>query len=128
MENIKKKLLIISCFLMSIIPNLSIAANSDVKVYLPISHWEKDIKIDNTQVSTTESNITWYIKIINSYLWFAIAWISMAVLIYAWIQMITAWWDKAKVSKWWKLALSCLIAIIISMLSYVLVNIIVKLF
>ncbi|MBO4516908.1 hypothetical protein J5751_05825 [bacterium] len=58
MENIKKKLLIISCFLMSIIPNLSIAANSDVKVYLPISHWEKDIKIDNTQVSTTESNIT----------------------------------------------------------------------
>ena len=128
MENIRKKLLIISCFLMGIIPNFSIAANSDVKLYLPISHWEKDIKIDKTQVFTTESDITWYIKVINSYLWFAIAWISMAVLIYAWIQMITAWWDKAKVSKWWKLALSCLIAIIISMLSYVLVNIIVKLF
>ena len=52
----------------------------------------------------------------------------MAVLIYAGIMMITASWDKSKFSKAWKLALCCIIAIAVAMLSYNLVILIVNLF
>lgn len=128
MKYIKKNILILFLFVTSIIPNISIAWNSDVSVFLPTSTLEEDINIENTQVHTNKDTIFWYIKIINSYLWFAIAWVAMAVLIYAWILLITAGSDKAKVSKWWKLALSCLIAILVAMLSYSLVNLIVNLF
>lgn len=116
-------------FLFSFVPNLSIANHDNVVLWLPRADWQPDINIDNNpQIASKESTIFGYIKIINYYLWFSIAWISMAVLIYAWILMITAWWDKAKVSKWGKLAVSCLIAIIVSMLSYALVNLIIWLF
>ena len=128
MKFIKKNILVLILFITSFVPNLSIAANSNVNVLLPTSTWEEDVNIENTQVHTDKSTIFWYIKNINWYLWFAIAWISMAVLIYAWILMITSGWDKSKVSKWWKLALSCLIAILVAMLSYSLVNLIVNLF
>jgi len=124
---IKKFIFWFSILLVNIIPTF-IFSYWDVKVSLPDWTWQDDINVDNTQVNTKESTIFEYIQIINYYLWFSIAWISMAVLVYAWIQMITAWWDKAKVSKWWKLALSCLIAILVSMLSYTLVNLIVNLF
>ena len=113
--------------LLLIIPFFSFSA-SNVNVYLPIWTREKDVNIDNTKVQTKESTIFEYIQIINYYLWFSIAWVAMAVLIYAWILMITAWWDKAKVSKWWKLALSCLIAIMVAMLSYLLVKLVISLF
>ena len=128
MKYIKKNIFILFLFVTSIVPNLSIAGNSDVNVLLPTSTWEPDVNIENTQVHTNKSTIFWYIKTINSYLRFAIAWISMAVLIYAWILLITSGGDKSKVSKWWKLALSCLIAILVAMLSYSLVNLIVNLF
>ena len=128
MKYFKKNIFILFLFITSIVPNLSIAGNSDVNILLPTSTWEEDVNIENTQVHTNKSTIFWYIKTINSYLWFAIAWISMAVLVYAWILLITSGGDKSKVSKWWKLALSCLIAILIAMLSYSLVNLIVNLF
>lgn len=97
---------------------------------LPNTAREEDINIDNTQLSNNTSNewtIMEYIQIINFYLWFAIAWIAMAILIYAWMLMITAWWDKSKVWKAWKMALYCLIWIVVAMLSYVLVNLIINL-
>jgi len=102
--------------------------SDDIIVNIPDWWWQENINVDNPQVQTNESTIFEYIQIINYYLWFSIAWIAMAVLIYAWLQMITAWWDKWKVWKAWKLALSCLIAIIIAMLSYLLVNLIIKIF
>lgn len=97
---------------------------------LPNTAREEDINIDNTQLSNNISNewtIMEYIQIINFYLWFAIAWIAMAILIYSWMLMITAWWDKSKVWKAWKMALYCLIGIVVAMLSYVLVNLIINL-
>ena len=97
---------------------------------LPNTAREEDINIDNTQLSNNISNewtIMEYIQIINFYLWFAIAWIAMAILIYAWMLMITAWWDKSKVWKAWKMALYCLIWIVVAMLSYLLVNLIINL-
>ena len=128
MKFINKKLLLSLILFVGIIPNFWLTQNSDIVVILPTSDFEEDLNIENTQVSSNESNILDYIKDINKFLRFSIAWISMAVLVYAWIQLITAWWDKAKVSKWGKLALSCLIAIIVAMLSYLLVNLIVNLF
>lgn len=97
---------------------------------LPNTAREEDINIDNTQLSNNISNewtIMEYIQIINFYLWFAIAWIAMAILIYSWMLMITAWWDKSKVWKAWKMALYCLIWIVVAMLSYLLVNLIINL-
>lgn len=129
MKNIKKNLLILFVLSLNIIPCLSVAStNNKVQVSLPYSVWEEDLNIDSSVVNTTQTTILWYVKVINKYLWFAITWVSMAVLIYAWIQLITAWWDKSKVSKWWKLALSCIIAMAVAMLSYTLVNLIVNLF
>ena len=128
MKFINKKLLLSLILFVGIVPNFWLTQNSDIVVILPTSDFEEDLNIENTQVSSNESNILDYIKDINKFLRFSIAWISMAVLVYAWIQLITAWWDKAKVSKWGKLALSCLIAIIVAMLSYLLVNLIVNLF
>lgn len=96
---------------------------------MPNATWQEDTNIDNTYIDNSISNewtIFQYLKIINSYLWFAIWWIAMAILMYAWILMITAWWDKAKVWKAWKMALYSLIWIFVAMLSYRIVNIIIN--
>ena len=126
MKNIVKKF-VWSLFVL-LFGVVSILEVSAVKVYLPDWNWQEDINIDNPQVNTNEKTLFEYIQLINSYLWFSIAWIAMAILVYAWIQLITAWWDKSKVSKAGKLAFSCLIAIVVAMLSYLLVNLIINLF
>lgn len=103
---------------------------SSARLILPNATQQEDVNINNPQIDNSISNETTifeYIKIINSYLWFAIWWIAMAILIYAWLLMITAWWDKAKVGKAWKMALYCLIWIVVALLSYLLVNLIVNL-
>lgn len=128
MKGFKKNIFMVILWLIGLVPILWVYAIDNVKLFLPMENWEDDLNIENTQVHTEESNILDYVKTINANLWFAIAWISMAVLIYAWIQLITAWWDKWKVSKWWKLALSCLVAIIVAMLSYLLVRLVLSLF
>jgi len=128
MKGFKKNIFMVILWLIGLVPVLWVYAIDNVKLFLPMENWEDDLNIENTQVHTEESNILDYVKTINANLWFAIAWISMAVLIYAWIQLITAWWDKWKVSKWWKLALSCLVAIIVAMLSYLLVRLVLSLF
>lgn len=100
------------------------------RLILPNATSQEDTNIWNTQLdngSSNESTIFEYIRIINSYLWFSIGWIAMAILLYAWILMITAWWDKSKVWKAWKLALYCLIWIVAAMLSYTIVNLIINL-
>ena len=128
MKHIKKYIIALLIILSSnIIP---INNTFSTTLVLPNTAREEDINIDNTQLSNNISNewtIMEYIQIINFYLWFAIAWIAMAILIYAWMLMITAWWDKSKVWKAWKMALYCLIWIVVAMLSYLLVNLIINL-
>jgi hypothetical protein len=70
-------------FLFSFVPNLSIANHDNVVLRLPKADWQTDINIENPQIESKESTIFGYIKRINYYLWFSIALISMAVLIYA---------------------------------------------
>ena len=128
-KKIKKIIFWLSVCVLTIMPFFQASAvTKPVTLFLPNTTWQEDVNIDNTQINTNESNIFRYIQIINGYLWFTIAWIAMAALIYAWIMMITAWWDKSKVGKAWKLALSCIIAIVVAMLSWLLVKLIIWLF
>lgn len=128
MKFVKKILLILPLFLINIIPNTSLADGNtnDVIIFLPESTWQRDVNIESTQVQTKESTIFEYIRIINDYLWFWIAWIAMFVLMFAWLKFISSWWKDAK--KAGVLALSCVIAITVAMLSYLLVNLVVWLF
>lgn len=126
MKLIKKILLILPIFLINIIPSKSQAVNNDIVIYLPQTTWQEDVNIESTQVQTKESTIFEYIQKINEYLWFWIAWVAMFVLMVSWLKFITSWWKDAK--KAWVLALSCIIAITVAMLSYTIVNIVVNLF
>lgn len=126
MKFIKKILFILPIFLINIIPNKTQAVNNDVVIYLPQTTWQEDVNIESTQVQTKESTIFEYIRIINDYLWFWIAWVAMFVLMFAWLKFISSWWKDAK--KAGVLALSCVIAITVAMLSYLLVNLVVWLF
>lgn len=125
---LKKYILLLCVVLSSVISSPFILAQEDVNVLLPVSTWEEDVNIDYPQVESNELTIFGYIQRINKYLWLFIACVAMAVLVYAWILLITAWGDKSKVSKWWKLALSCIIAILVAMFSVALVNLIINLF
>lgn len=126
MKNILKNfILTMFIFIFWLIWIFQVSARS---IILPDWDWQEDINIDNPQVSTNETGFFEYIQIINYYLRFSIAWIAMAVLIFSGIQMIIAWWDKSKVSKAGKMAISCLIAIVVAMLSYLLVKLIIWLF
>ena len=126
MKLIKKILLILPIFLINIIPSKSQAVNNDIVIYLPQTTWQEDVNIESTQVQTKESTIFEYIQKINEYLWFWIAWVAMFVLMVSWLKFITSWWKDTK--KAWVLALSCIIAITVAMLSYTIVNIVVNLF
>ena len=127
MNNFFKNIILLSVLLLNIVPFFSFWS-WEVTLYGPDAIWQDDINIESTQIQWNENTIFTYIQTINKYLWFWIAWIAMAVLVYAWIMMITASWDKSKFSKAWKLALSCVIAIAVAMLSYNLVRLIVNLF
>jgi hypothetical protein len=66
--------------------------------------------------------------LVNSYLWFSIAVVCMAVLIWWGIKLITAQWDDKKMAEANKLLLWALAWIMISLLSYALIRLVVGLF
>ena len=127
MKKFVKNIILSSVLLLNIIPFFSFW-NWEVTLYGPDAYWQDDVNIWSTQIQWKENTIFTFIQTINKYLWFWLGWVAMAVLIYAGIMMITASWDKSKFSKAWKLALSCVIAIAVAMLSYNLVILIVNLF
>ena len=127
MNSVLKYLLMSVCVLFSMV---SLNTVFSARLILPNATRQEDVNINNPQIDNWISNewtIFEYNRIINSYLRFFIWWIAMAILIYAWLMMITAWWDKAKVGKAWKMALYTLIWVAVAMLSYLLVNLIVNL-
>lgn len=127
MKKFLKNIILSSVLLLNIIPFFSFW-NWEVTLYGPDAVWQDDVNIGSTQIQWKENTIFTFIQTINKYLWFWLGWVAMAVLVYAGIMMITASWDKSKFSKAWKLALSCIIAIVVAMLSYNLVILIVNLF
>lgn len=112
--------------LLSIVP----LCNQTFAVSVNLPDWTRqdDVNIPRTRIDNQDSKILNYIKFINNYLWFIIIWLAMFGLIYAWIIFITSTWDKTKVSWAKDIALVCIVAILIAMLSYFVVKLIINLF
>ena len=99
-----------------------------IKIKVPPANWQDDVIISGTTtIETNENTLIDLIWIINNYLWFSLAGISMFIFVYAGIKLIIWWW-KDKISNANKMLLGSGIAIMISMLSYALVRIIINLF
>ncbi len=81
-----------------------------------------------TQIESNESTIFDIIQIINDYLWFAIAGVAMVVLIFAWIKLMIARWNKEDTGAATKMITATIVAIFASMLSYVVIKLIINLF
>lgn len=123
---ISKIILKFAIFILGLIPLYNQAFS--VSVNLPDWTRQEDVNIPRTRIDNQDSKILNYIKFINNYLWFIIIWLAMFGLIYAWIVFITSSGDKTKVSWAKDIALVCIIAIVISMLSYFVVKLIINLF
>jgi len=106
----------------------SIFSTFAIVVDVPSSQWQEDVIVTwPTQIQADESTLFDIIQIINKYLWFSIGAISMGVLVFWWIKLITANGDAAKMKEANKLLMWALIWILISIFSYAVVRIIVNL-
>ncbi len=100
-----------------------------VTVQVPTPSGQDDIVVTGpTQVESDESTVFDIIQIVNDYLWFAIAWIAMVIIIAAGIKLILAEWDHEKVSSANRMIISSMIAIFVAILSYALIRLTVNLF
>ena len=101
-----------------------------ITVQIPDSQAQKDVIVTGSPIiGATEGESTVYelIQIINSYLWFSIWAISMGVLIFWWIKLITAQWDPAKMKEANKLLMWALIGILVAIFSYAIIRVIINL-
>ena len=81
-----------------------------------------------TQLESNESTIFDVIQIINDYLWFAIAGVAMVVLVFAWIKLMIARWNKEDTAAATRMITATIVAIFASMLSYAAIKLIINLF
>ncbi len=122
-KSMMKMLLILSVFGFNVVNVFWIT------LQIPTPSGQDDIVVTwPTQVESNESTIFDIIQIVNDYLWFAIAWVAMVVLIYWWIKLITAGGNKDAVSTANKMIVSAMIAIFVAILSYAIVKLVVNLF
>ncbi len=99
-----------------------------IVVEVPSSQGQQDVIVTGpTTVQGDESTLFDTIQTINKYLRFSIGAICMGVLIYWWINLMTAQWDAAKMKEANKLLMWALVGILIAVFSYALVRIIVNL-
>ena len=106
----------------------SLASVFSLSVQIPTPSWQEDIIIAESTVESDESTLFDVIQIINDYLWFSIAGLAMVVLVYAWVKLILAEWNKEDVSKANRMVVSAIIAIFAAMLSYAIIKLVVNLF
>lgn len=99
----------------------------NITLDIPTPSWQKDLIIGSSSVSTERTELTDTINIINKYLWFSLAWIAMAIFVYAGLLLII-WWKKENFDKANKMLLWAGIAIVASMLSYTIIKLIINLF
>jgi hypothetical protein len=107
---------------------LSLASVFSLSIKIPTPSGQEDIIVAESTIESDESTLFDVIQIINDYLWFAIAGMAMVVLVYAWIKLILAQWDKEEVTKANKMVISSMIAIFAAMLSYAIIKLVVNLF
>lgn len=100
-----------------------------ITLQVPTPSGQEDIVMTGpTQVESDESTIFEVIQIINDYLWFAIAWVAMVVLVFAGIKLIVARWNKEDTWAATRMITSAMIAIFASILSYSIIKLVVNLF
>jgi len=99
-----------------------------IVVEVPSSQGQEDVMVTwPTQIQGDESTLFDTIQTINQYLRFFIWAVSMGVLIFWWIKLITAQWDPAKMKEANKLLMWAIVWIFIAIFSYALVRIIINL-
>ncbi len=100
-----------------------------ITLQVPTPSGQEDIVVTwPTQVESDESTVFDIIQIVNDYLWFAIAWVAMVLLVVAGLKLITASGDKEQMTKANNMVIGSMIAIFVSILSYAIVKLVVNLF
>lgn len=100
-----------------------------ITLQVPTPSGQEDIVVTwPTQVESDESTVFNIIQIVNDYLWFAIAWVAMVLLVVAGLKLITASGDKEQMTKANNMVIGSMIAIFVSILSYAIVKLVVNLF
>lgn len=124
MRSVKKIINIIWVFLMlAFIP-----CTHAVTVWTP---WDKSLS--NQDVPSGEQ-IEWVhsifdiISFVNSYLWLGIWLICFIVLIWNWIKLIIARWDTKEMKAATNALIWCAIGLLVCILSYIIVNLALRLF
>ena len=107
---------------------LSLAGVFSLSVKIPTPSGQEDIIVAESTVESDESTLFDVIQIINDYLWFSIAGMAMVVLVYAWIKLIWAEWDKEDIKTANRMVVSSIIAVFAAMLSYAIIKLVVNLF
>lgn len=100
----------------------------ELTVYIPTPSGQEDLNIQwSTSVNTDRTELIDVINLVNKYLWFSLWLIAMIIFVYAWILLIS-WWKKDSFEKANKMLIWAGIAIVVSMLSYTVVNLLINLF
>lgn len=95
---------------------------------IPTPSWQEDINIQwSTSINTDRTELVDVINIVNKYLWFSLWLIAMIIFVYAGIKLIVSW-KSEEFKKSNTMLLGAGIAIVVSMLSYTLINLLINLF
>ncbi len=114
--------------ILALVPLVVITCNAIV-LQVPSDGLQEDIYVTwPTQVQWDESSFFELIQTINTYLWFAIWVVCMAVLVYWGFVLISGQWNPEKMKQANKLLMGALIGILISVFSYALIKLIINLF
>jgi hypothetical protein len=106
---------------------ISFQSVSWLTIHLPLTT-EDDLVAEQETITQQDSRDSFInlIRFINSYLWFALAGVGFAVLIYAGFQMITGRWDESKFKTWMMTAVYAGIGIWVALMAYAAVNIVIN--
>ena len=89
------------------------SSTSDVKSESIIDGWSYYVKLSKT---------------INTYLWIAVWFVSLIVVLYAWFLLVSSSWNPEDLKKANKMLIWWLVWIFVSLLSYLIIKLMVKLF
>jgi len=89
------------------------SSTSDVKSESIIDGWSYYVKLSKT---------------INTYLWIAVWFVSLIVVLYAWFLLVSSSWNPEDLKKANKMLIWWLVWIFVSLLSYLIIKLLVNLF
>ncbi|MFA5748080.1 MAG: hypothetical protein WC872_03105 [Candidatus Absconditabacterales bacterium] len=124
----KKNLMKLFIITLSII-SLNLFNSFAIVLSVPESNGQEDFQVTGpTTIQSNESTLFGIIQVVNKYLRFSLGAVTMGVLIYGGISLITAQGNEEKMKKANKLLLGSLVGILICIFSYAVVRLIVNLF